>query len=398
MGTLTNSFELGREGAMNLPANVCVVASEAEIERLRHGAGARIQAGFECVGLAPSEAIPSEVIAKAYILVMEIDPADWTSLRRISQVRNARPKLPLIVALRDARVDAVRTLVRQGVNDVCALPFDADELSSQVLDLAAQLRDEASSEIPLAPLVSVVRSTGGSGATSVVTHLAAALASEDGGEKGACVIDLDIQFGNVGAALGRSSKTSVLDLLTAGERLDTEFLHSATVDSERGFDVIVAPDPITPLEAVDVDQLLHLLTIARQEYGSVVLDLPTNWTNWTLSTALASTDVLLVTDLTIPGLRQAKRRLDLFKAVGVPKEIVRIVVNRVEKRLFRTIGVDEVRDTLGHPVFATLSAEPNVISSAQDQGLLAWQVNRKSKFSSDIAAMAQDLAKGWRGR
>jgi pilus assembly protein CpaE len=295
-------------------------------------------------------------------------------------------------------VDAVRTLVRQGVNDVCALPFDADELSSQVLDLAAQLRDEASSEIPLAPLVSVVRSTGGSGATSVVTHLAAALASEDGGEKGACVIDLDIQFGNVGAALGRSSKTSVLDLLTAGERLDTEFLHSATVDSERGFDVIVAPDPITPLEAVDVDQLLHLLTIARQEYGSVVLDLPTNWTNWTLSTALASTDVLLVTDLTIPGLRQAKRRLDLFKAVGVPKEIVRIVVNRVEKRLFRTIGVDEVRDTLGQPVFATLSAEPNVISTAQDQGLLAWQVNRKSKFSSDIAAMAQDLAKGWRGR
>ena len=229
----------------------------------------------------------------------------------------------------------------------------------------------------------------------MVTHLAAALAAHSGRAKGACVIDLDIQFGNVGTSLGCAAKTTVVELLEAGSRLDAEFFHGAAVESRRGFDVVAAPDSITPLETVDVDRLLHLLTIARREYGSVLVDLPANWTNWTLSTVMASTDVVLVTDLTIAGLRQAKRRLELFDTVGVPRERVRIVVNRVEKRLFKAIGVDEVRRTLTHPVFATLAADPNVVPSAQDQGLLAWEANRRSKFASDVSTLADRLAQGW---
>lgn len=395
MGNFTNPFELGDRMAVGLPSDVYVVANPAEIDRLRAGAGMRRLAEFQSVALHPSEPVPADVIAKAFLLVIEVDPADRASMRRIAQVRNARAGLPLVVALHDANVSAVRTMVRQGVNDVASIPFDLEELTSQLLDLAAQVRDDATAQLPLSPLVSVVRSTGGSGATTVITHLAAALAANPDGPGTPCLIDLDIQLGNVGASLGKSAKTTVIDLLDAGDRLDAEFFGSATIDSGRGFDIVVAPDPITPLETVDIDQLIHMLSIARRSYGSVLVDLPTNWTNWTLSTALASTDLVLITDLTIPGLRQAKRRLELFDTVGVPRDRLRVVVNRVEKRLFRTIGVDEVRATLGHPVFATLAAEPGVLASAQDQGLLAGEANRKSRFAADIAELAARLTSGW---
>ena len=395
MGNYSTTFQIGDSMAVSVPADVYVVANPSEIDRLRAGSGMRRLAEFQSVALAASEPIPADVIAKAFLLVIEVDPSDRVSMRRIAQVRNARPGLPLVVALHDANVSAVRTLVRQGVDDVATIPFDLEELSSQLLDLAAQVRNDVTAQLPLSPLVSVVRSTGGSGATTVVTHLAAALAAHSGRPNGACLIDLDIQFGNVGASLGKSAKTTVIDLLDAGDRLDAEFFASAAVDSGRGFDIVVAPKPITPLETVDIDQLIHLLSIARRAYGTVLVDFPANWTNWTLSTALASTDLVLVTDLTIPGLRQAKRRLELFDAVGVPRERVRIVVNRVEKRLFKTIGVDEVRATLGQSVFATLAAEPGVLGSAQDQGLLAWEAHRKSHFAADISALAEQLAKGW---
>ena len=395
MGNYSSTFQIGDSMAVSVPADVYVVANPSEIDRLRAGSGMRRLAEFQSVALAASEPIPAEVIAKAFLLVIEVDPSDRVSMRRIAQVRNARPGLPLVGALHDANVSAVRTLVRQGVDDVATIPFDLEELSSQLLDLAAQVRNDVTAQLPLSPLVSVVRSTGGSGATTVVTHLAAALAAHSGRPNGACLIDLDIQFGNVGASLGKSAKTTVIDLLDAGDRLDAEFFASAAVDSGRGFDIVVAPKPITPLETVDIDQLIHLLSIARRAYGTVLVDFPANWTNWTLSTALASTDLVLVTDLTIPGLRQAKRRLELFDAVGVPRERVRIVVNRVEKRLFKTIGVDEVRATLGQSVFATLAAEPGVLGSAQDQGLLAWEAHRKSHFAADISALAEQLAKGW---
>ena len=392
---LDSPFELGAEMAVNLPSDVYVVANSDEIDRLRKAGGQRRVADLNCISLASTEPVPDDVIGRAALLVMEVDPAERASVRRIAQVRASRHDLPLIVALHNANVATVRTLVRQGVNDVTSIPFDLDDLAAQVLDLTAQVRSDAAAHLPLAPLVVVVRSTGGSGATTVVTHLAAALAAHSGRPKGACLIDLDIQFGNVGTSLGCAAKTTVVDLLEAGARVDAELLRGAAVDSGRGFDLIAAPEPITPLEAVDVDRLLHLLTVARREYGAVLIDLPANWTNWTLSTALSSTDIVLVTELSIAGLRQAKRRLELFDSVAVPRERVRIVVNRVEKRLFRAIGVDEVRRALGHPVYATLAAEPGVVASAQDQGLLSWEANRKSKFASDVSTLADQLAQGW---
>lgn len=395
MGSLDSPFDLGGMTTITLPSDVYVVANHDEIARLRAAASMGRLAQFNCVELAATEPVPAEVVANAFMLVMEVDPNDRGSLRRIAQVRKARPDLPLVVALRDANASAIRTLVRQGVNDVATIPLDLDELTAELLDLATHIRDDAASRVPLAPLVSVVRSTGGSGATTVATHLAAALAAHFGRPHSACLIDLDIQFGNVGASLNKTGKTTVVDLLEAGNRLDAEFLRSATIESGRGFDIVVAPDPITPLEMVDVDHLLHLLTIARQEYGAVLVDLPANWTNWTLSTVLSATDIILVTELTIAGLRQAKRRLELFDTVGIARSRVRVVVNRVEKRLFRTIGVDEVKRTLGHPVYATLAADPGALGTAQDQGLMAWEANRKSKFASDISTLAVQLATGW---
>lgn len=394
MGNET-AFGLSKTMAIGLPDDICIVASSTEIERLREAAGSRQLAQFRCVSLPPQDRVPAEVIAEASVLVMQVDPDDPESLRRIGQVRSARPSLPLIVALHDAGVTAVRTLVRQGVNDVCTLPFDYDDLVNQLCDLSARMRNEAVSQTPLAPLVAVVRSTGGSGATTVATHLASALSHLKNTKAGACLVDLDIQFGNVAASLGALATTSVMGLLEAGARLDAEFLSSATVDTGRGFDLIAAPDSIAPLESVDVDHLLHLLRIARQEYDSVIIDLPANWTNWTLSAALSATDIVLVTELTISGLRQAKRRLELFDTVGIPRERVRVVVNRVERRLFPMIGVDEVERALGHTVYATLHAEPNVLSSSQDQGLLAWEAHRKSKFAADIEALASNLIEDW---
>lgn len=395
MGLFNQSSGLNASTARGLPADIRVVASSASITDLRETIGVRQSEQLDLIAINPTVPIPTDVIVGASVLVMEIDQNDLNSLRRVDQVRTLRPSLPLIVALRDASVPTVRTLIRQGVNDVCALPFNFEELHGQLCDLSARLRSEAGVDAPLGALVAIVRSTGGSGATTVATHLAGAMAKTTSGERGACLIDLDIQFGNVATSLGKASQTGVTDLLGAGARLDAELLSTAAIDTGRGFDVIVAPEAITPLESVDIDDLLHLVATARQEYGTVLVDLPANWTNWTLSVVTAATDVVLVTDLSIAGLRQAKRRLELFESVGIRSDRIRIVINRMEKRVFRTIGVDEVSRTLGMPVYATLAAEPSLVPHAQDQGLLAWEANRKSKFAADIAKLADSLSAGW---
>jgi pilus assembly protein CpaE len=378
---------------MTLPQDICVIANADAIAQLRGADSAGQFAGVSLVALDAGAVIPADVIGRASVLVIEINPDDKASARRIAQVRDARPDLPLIVALHDTNVGLVRTLVRQGVTDVAVLPFAHDELLAQLLDASATIRQRASGR-HLAPMVTFARSTGGCGTTTVITHVAHALSQASGGEKRICVVDLDLQSGDVASFVGQNPHNTVADLLAAGDRLDGELLRSTVCDSGKGFWLIAAPDAITPLESVDTDSLLRLLSLVRREFDYVLVDLPADWTSWALSVALNSNQVLLVTEMSIASLRQGRKRLDLLASVGIDRANLRIVVNKVERRLFKTIGISEVSEALGTDVLASLSSEGSAISAAQDQGLLLAEVKHKSRFCGDVADLAANLVTG----
>lgn len=391
MGNFDTLSELKAGMTFSLPGGLFIVAGEQEIDRLR---AKQLGDNFGRTALVPLSAaapLPPELLATARILVLEVDPASEASLRRIAAIRKERPDLPIIAALARADVSVVRTLIRQGVADVATLPFNTDELASQILDATATLASQAA-ERDLAPLITVVRSIGGCGATSVITHLAAGLTQSVAAPRGVCIVDFDLQGGDVASFLGLQPKVTVSALIEASDRLDDDLLKSAITPTSHGFSVIAAPDAIMPLDSLDVDQALKILRLLRQQFDYVLLDLPADWTNWGLSSALASSELLVVTDLSIASLRQAKRRLQLLDSIGVEKAHVRVLINRVERRLFRTIGVDEVKEALGCQIAASLAAEGPMLRSAQDQGLLVTDVAGKSRFFGDIKALALSLA------
>ncbi len=368
-----------------LPSGVFVVAQSQHASALVAAMGDSVSV----VQASPTAEVTSDVLSRASTLVLEVDPTDSASMARLSDVRMRRPSLPVIVALEHADLRMTRTLIRQGIADVASLPFDVIELSGQLLEVAA--KHAPSHDGSLAPMVSLVRAAGGVGATTVITHLAEAMASCHGRAQEVCVIDLDLQFGQVANYMGLSPQTTVLDLLEASERLDSDLVRDAAVAAPQGIFVIGAPSQIAPLEEVDVDRLLNLVNVARQTFDFVLLDLPSNWTNWTLSAALACNEILVLTDQSITGLRQTKRVVDLFDMMQVSRENVRIVVNRVEKKLFQTIGVNEVADTLSREVSATIARDKGDLQMAQDRGVLLSEGSRKSAFIKDIDRLADQI-------
>lgn len=392
MGNFESAFKRDTGMAVSFPDDVFIVANAADVALLRATpAGASI-GNAELLALKSDAPLPADLVARASVLVLEVDPTDPGSLGRLSRARAERKDLPIIAAIHDANVALVRTLIRQGIADIAVLPFDVDELITQILDAKASCTAKGA-QSALAPMATVVRSSGGCGATSVITHLAAELARQFGDSRKVCVVDLDLQSGEVAPFVGLSPKVTVMDLLEAGDRLDAELLHGAVTKSAYGFSVIAAPEAITPLDAVNVDQLLRLLRLTREEFGFVLVDLPADWTNWALSVAIASSDVLLITDLSIASLRQAKRRSDLLASVGVDRKRLGVIVNRAQRRLFKTIGVDEVSEALKCDVLTTLAAEGGALSSAQDEGVLITEVSHRSKFAADIRLLAQLLVR-----
>ena len=339
------------------------------------------------------EEIPARLIDLAQVLVVEVDPAQPRSIERLVELGRAYPALPKIAAIANASVPLVRTLVHEGVTDVVSLPFQFEELLEASLSAIAAVKARTESAVKLAPMISVVRSVGGCGASSVATHLACDLAQHLHASRAIAVVDFDLQAGTVSDYLGSSGSGSLADLLAAGDRLDNDLVQSIAQPIHDNVVVFAAPQDIQPVENVETDQVLRLLGLMRQQYAGVLLDLPADWTNWALSAVSSSDLVILVVELSVNSLRQAKRRLQLFASVGIDPGKVVLVVNRVEHRMFKSIDLSDVTATLDREVIGSLSLEEPQLSSAQAQGLLVHAVNRKSKFNDDLTKLAEELGR-----
>lgn len=395
MGSHDHIFDLSEEHTLRFPERLVIAASPERLVDLRAEASAALLAGVAQVPLHDSPDLDDERLSSASLVVLEVEPSNPTSLNRLTKLREKRPDLPVIAALSSPTLSVVQAIVRHGVADVVALPFVVTELVQACVNAAVNQGRAVLAPTTLAPLIAVVRATGGSGATTIATHLAGELATTS--SRGCCLIDLDIQNGTVADYLAIRPRRTIADLLEAEDRVDRELFHSVVTTHQSGLTVVAAPEDIMPLETINPDQLLRILDLARREYDWVVLDLPSNWTSWNLSTVLAASKVLMVVEMNIPSLRQAKRRLQLFASVGVRPDAVEVVVNRLEKRLFKTISLSDVEASLGCTVLSGIHAEGDAVSAAQDQGLLTGQVARRSRFNSDIVKLAADLKASFGG-
>ena len=388
MGTLDKFFELNRGTEADITAPVYICADGEEIRRLRDQ-GAKQLAGADMYALTPDAVLPLDEFAGGGLVVLQVDPAHASSVQRLADLRQKRPDLPVVVALRESDVGVVRTLLRRGVSDVVSLPFDSAELVESLHDVAAKAAPSA--PVSQGTMTALVRSSGGVGATTVLTHLAAEMAERSGRKGSICLIDLDVQSGDAASYLGLNPSTGIGDLMDAGESVDEDVLRVASVDSGHGFRLVAAPREIAPLEVMDVDQLLRVLQLARQKFDHVLVDLPAGWTNWSLSAALACSRVLFLTDNTVASLRQTKRRIELLQSMDIERDALGVVVNRAEKKLFQTIGAGEVEATLKIEVLAMLAADEQAMRQAQEEGVLVSKVNRRSKFARDIEGLAAFL-------
>lgn len=394
MGNYDHPFPTGKEPQLQLNANLLVIASEYYACDL---VLEMLEGAFSDISVMRQDAdalIAMDALDSASVLVLEVDPGDRLSMERLSSVRSSNPGIALIAAIKNPSVGLVRTLIKQGVADVVSLPFETAEVLQTALEVISNHRPSSKLAVKLAPMISIASSTSGCGATSIATHLAGELAKHDIAGKGVVIVDLDMQFGSVSEYLGSQGRGTIADLLDAGPRLDADLIRSILRSSSDHVGIIAAPFDIMPLETIDTDQILRILQILRQQFSYVVLDLPADWTNWTLSSALASDEVLLIVELSIDSLRQAKRRMDLFELVGIDRKNVQIVLNRVKRRLFPTITADDAEATLGQPPLASIALDEPLVSTAQDQGELVTRMQRKSHFASDIENLAQLLRDG----
>jgi pilus assembly protein CpaE len=342
--------------------------------------------------LPTSDWINPEELAGAAAAVVQVDADSAASVKRFQKLA-AATETPLIAASFEPPLALVRSLIRSGAHDVVPLPLSFEDLATSLAPLTEQLRQKAGGAAANGKVVSIIKSDGGVGATSLLSQLAIRFAQQETAQgREACLIDLDLQFGDVAFQLGMQSKLSVADLLEAGTRLDGDLLRATTTDHASGLKVIAAPPDMMPLEGISNDHVLRIVDLATREFGTVFVDLPTNWTNWSLSLVARSDLVLLVTELTVAGLNRARRQLNLIKSQDLGALEVRVVINRFEKSLARTISLSDAANALGRDVGFTVANDFALMRMAIDRGVPIDEIKRKTAVGKDLDTLNAGIA------
>ena len=323
--------------------------------------------------------------------IVEVAADDQASVQRF-QALAKQTRTPLIAAVYEAPLALVRSLIRSGAHDVLPLPIELAEIEASLAPLRDKLAQQTVEAAQQGKVVAVIKSSGGAGATSLLGQLAirhAQLEAEAGRQ--ACLIDLDVQFGDAAFQLGLHPKLSLMDLFEAGTRLDAELLRATVTEHPSGLKVIAAPSDVIPLESLSTDQVLDIVDLAAGQFGTVFLDLPSNWANWSLSVLARADLVLLVTEITVPALRQARRQLDLIRSQVEDLEI-RVVANRCQSAQFRNIRPSDIEAALGREIAYKVTDEEDIMRSAIDRGIPIAEVKRKSAIGRDIDQLENGIA------
>jgi pilus assembly protein CpaE len=323
-------------------------------------------------------------LRQADVLVVEVRLDRPGQLDNFIRILDEQPR-PVIAATRALDAAATRALMRAGAVDVVALPLDPADLE-EALTTARKVIASRPDTSAKGRVISFVRAVGGAGATALACQAGCLWA----GRQTTCLIDFDVQFGAVALYLDMQPPLGLLDLVEAQGRLDHTLFSTIAAYHASGLRIIAAPHDIAPLEALTPAFVAQVLTLAAATFEVVLVDLPAAWTPWSLAALAHSDAVVLVTNLSVPGLRQARRQLDLIEANEVAAPL-RIVLNRMPKKIFRTIDLGDSERVLRRKVDFTVADDAVTMNSAIDQGRTISQVRGKSAIEGDLNMLITGL-------
>ncbi len=324
------------------------------------------------------------------VVVVDLELKEATELDELAKlIERCGPGTPIVATAHDASLDDVRKLMRIGVADYLPQPIESDDLLSALDTLASRIRATAANTRGEGLVYSFLGACGGMGSTTLAIQAACNLLGRKKPTARVCLLDVDLQFGNVGLSLDISSKRSLLDILQSVDRFDPGILQGVITEHACGIDVVPAPPEIVPLEFMSPELAGRLVEVARAEYQYVVFDMPQAWTNWTAIILEKSDFVVLVTQMTVPAIRLARRQLDTLRQHGVPKDRVMVVANRFDKQRGGGVQVKQAEKALDHEIGQIVANEFKVVNSAQNQGVPIRNIQRNSKVAKQIAELVQ---------
>jgi len=286
------------------------------------------------------------------------------------------PDVGLVLVVSEDSPELLRSGMQAGARDVIAEPVGLEQLEMSVLAAASWThalrrraeRDAGGELVGVGRVVTVVGAKGGVGTSTAAVHLA--LAARELGEAGVCLVEYDLQAGDVRAFLDLPYRRSVADLAPVADELTTRHLTEAVYTHASGIRVLLGPQEGEQAETVTAATARNILTAIRTREDLTIVDAGSTLSEASAIAVEMADTVVIVSTPDVVSLRGVVRICSLWERLKIePAEVV-VLLNRTSRKL--EVQSDLARRVVPVPVLqTTVPADFFALESAVNTGIPA---------------------------
>ncbi len=291
----------------------------------------------------------------------------------------------IIGVSKNTKADFIIQAMRSGCAQFVCAPIDPDDLRNAM----QRVRPARPQKSQPSRRICVVGSSGGAGATTIACNLAMEMAHHIG--ERVALVDLNLEYGDVACAFDAHSKYTIADICGEGAEVDAETLRVVLHELPSNISIIARPEHVAESRDVTPDGVDRMFRMLADEFPFVLVDLPRAYSFLSAVAVGRADKILLVTQLAIPSIRNARRIYEGLLEMGADPSTVQILLNRY-KADFERVTLKDIEQHFGRPVFAVVPNDYQYVSASLDLGHPIGADAPASKCRAAIQEVARKLA------
>jgi len=319
------------------------------------------------------------------LVALDADPEK--ALELVGRVSQASPECAILVISSSNDGNLILRTMRAGAKEFLTQPLRIEDLLA-ALGRITQRHFGKGEKVRPCQVIAVAGAIGGVGVTSLAVNLAVALAAEK--KNSVVLVDLDLSLGDADVYLDTIPEYTLVDVAQNISRLDFSLLKRSLTKHASGLFLLPRPVQLEDVFLITPDDLQRVIGLLKATFTHLVLDLSKAYSQIDMTALEMANQILLVTQLDLPCLRNVVRLMTSFKQMKGLADRVKVVVNRVGWDSGQ-ITLKKAQETIGQEIFWQLPNDYRTMIAARNNGVPLLQQAPKAAITQAIVELAATL-------
>ncbi len=321
------------------------------------------------------------------LVALDTDPPKALDL--VARLATASPDCAILVVSSSNDGGLILQALRAGAKEFLTQPVRLEDLLAALNRISQRRFGRGENRHRGSQVIAVAGAIGGVGTTSIAVNLGCMIARDP--QNSVALIDLDMCLGDADVFLDTIPDYTLVDVAQNVTRLDFALLKRSLTKHSSGLYLLPRPVQLEDIPLITPDNLQRVIGLLKATFTHVVLDLSKAYTPIDLVALEMANEILLVTQLDLPCLRNVVRLIMSFGNMEGMSEKVKILVNRVGLENGQ-ITLKKAEETIGKEIFWQLPNDYRTMIDARNNGVPLYENSPRSAVTQSLAELAKILA------